>query len=98
MAADLHEKTKVTIEQMSLQQALALLEEKWITPIVTDISNLPNDMLDKLMEKIFHLYNKYMHTFSDVGKKIYVKEKALSVFLKDLTADPLCFRWIKGAK
>ena len=33
MWTELHEKTKVTIEQMPIEQALTLLEEKWLEPI-----------------------------------------------------------------
>lgn len=87
LAAALHEKTKVTIEQLTNEQALNLLGKKWIAPITEGISCLPDSMFDMLRDRLYHLSQKYQHTFSDVGEKIEATENALSAFLKELSAD-----------
>lgn len=87
MSTDLHEKTKMTIEQLTIEQALALLETKWTDPVKTGIFRLPDDMLDKMKKRVYHLFRKYQHTFSDVGDQIDTTERKLSNLLKDLTSD-----------
>ena len=73
--------------QMATSQALILLEDKWIRPIVASIDSLPNLMLSAFKVRLNHLSQKYRLTFSVVGEKIDSTEKKLSSFLKDLSAD-----------
>ena len=96
MAAALHEKTRLTIEQMPTEQALALLADKWISPITTNIAALADAMIDEFGAKLQRLAEKYQHTFSDVGEKIDVAEKSLSAMLKDLSADPFTSNGLKA--
>lgn len=86
MAADLHEKTKVTIEQLSVEQALALLEVKWVEPVINGIAVLPTTVLSTLIGKLKWLDEKYKTTFSAVGEKIEITEKEVSSFVGSLTA------------
>ena len=96
MAAALHEKTRLTIEQMPAEQALTLLADKWISPITTNIAGLADAMIGEFGAKLQRLFEKYQHTFSDVGEKINTAEKALSVMLKDLSADPFTSNGLKA--
>ena len=86
MAAALHEKTKTTIEQMPVEQALTLLEEKWILPIISGLNSLPDQMLSSLMTKLEWLAEKYEVTFAEVGEKIKTNESILSGFVSNLSA------------
>lgn len=86
MSSALHEKTKTTIEQLPIEQALILLEEKWINPITSGIASLPNSMLNTFIAKSTWLADKYKTTFSSVGEKIEATEKEVSAFVDSLTA------------
>ena len=86
MSSELHEKTKTTIEQLSIEQAMVLLEEKWINPITSGIASLPNNMLNTFITKLTWLADKYKNTFSSVGEKIETTEKEVSTFVDSLTA------------
>ena len=89
MASALHEKTKTTIEQLTIEQALDLLEEKWIDPIISGIICLPDNMLTVFIAKLKWLTEKYKNTFSAVGEKIESTEKEVSAYVDALTAG--CF-------
>ncbi len=86
MWTELHEKTKVTIEQMPIEQALTLLEEKWLEPILKGIAMLPINMLFAFIGKLKWLGEKYKNTFSTIGEKIESTEKAVSTYVGSLTA------------
>lgn len=79
--AALHEKTKTTIENMSRNTALMVLEEKWITPICSGISALPRTMVSNLCDALIHLDRKYKTTFEEVGTKISESEKTISEYI-----------------
>lgn len=88
MADDLHERTKTIIEQMSHDMALELLEKKWFLPITIGIGFLPEAFIQELIQKLILLSKKYSTTFSEVGDKIEVTEKAVSNYIQSLKADP----------
>jgi len=98
MAADLHEKTKVTIEQMSVEQALELLIEKWITPVVTGIDGLPDQLLKRLANVLNRLNEKYRIKFADVGANIAATEDIVSGFISELTADSFVLAGLEELK
>ncbi|MBR4472695.1 MAG: type I restriction-modification system subunit M [Oscillospiraceae bacterium] len=86
MSSALHEKTKATIEQLTVHQALDLLYKKWVDPITKGINLLPSQLIMTLLLKLHHLSDKYKVTFSEVGGKIKKSETTLSSFVGDLTA------------
>ena len=86
-AAALHEKTRVLLECMEMEQALQLLEEKWNTPIMQGIMELPENLIRDFVSKLVDLSEKYAVTFSEVGTKIENVETDVSGFLSRLTGD-----------
>jgi type I restriction enzyme M protein len=86
--ADLHQKTKTTIENLSDDQVKDLLKDKWITPICDDIAELPHDVLKDLIKKIQGLADKYSDTCEDLEQEIDETERALSDMLSELEAPP----------
>lgn len=86
-AAALHIKTKETIESLSDEQALELLEQKWIVPLTESIERLPNSVIHVLIEKIKVLSEKYAVTYSAVESKIQEAESTLSAFIDELTGN-----------
>jgi len=68
-AASLHMQTKRTIEGLSDEQALTLLDLKWIKPITAAIDELPHKVIANLVTKIAALADKYATTYVDVREK-----------------------------
>lgn len=87
MGDALHEKTRITIEQLSLDEALFTLEEKWISPILSGIDCLPVNMVNKLNSKLNWLSEKYLRTVSEIGDSINATEQLLSGLFQDLSSD-----------
>ena len=79
--------TKDKIEHLSNEEALLLLEYKWIRPIVNSINNMPNIVIKQLISKIKKLSKKYDDTLINLDEQIEQTEKELSSMLDDLTAD-----------
>lgn len=82
----LEEKTKETIESLSDEQVKKLLKEKWITPLVQNVMQLPDRMVAELVDKLNVLGKKYETTFAEVESQIEETEKELSSMIDDLEA------------
>lgn len=73
----LHMKTKETIETLSDDQVTALLEEKWIAPVVSGLTRLPMRVVDALIKKLNDLDKKYESTFEDIEAELRETEQSL---------------------
>lgn len=87
-AAALHLKTKKTIEGLSDAQVHALLDAKWITPLVDELHRLPGQQIDGLTRKLDALVQKYQITYADNAREIRQTEAALAGMIDDLDANP----------
>lgn len=83
-SALLEEKTKETIENLSDEQVIQLLKDKWIKPLVESLIQLPDSIVAKLVAKLETLAKKYETTFADIETQIKETEKALSTMIDDL--------------
>jgi type I restriction enzyme M protein len=86
-AAALHMKTKETIESLSDEQALELLEQKWIVPLMDNIKQLPNALIHFLVDKIKALSEKYAVTYSAIESEIKETESFLSKLIDELVGN-----------
>ncbi|MED4797329.1 type I restriction-modification system subunit M [Priestia megaterium] len=86
-AAALHMKTKETIESLSDEQALELLEQKWILPLTESIKQLPYALIHALVDKVKALSEKYAVTYSAVETEIQKAESALSTLIDELVGN-----------
>lgn len=84
LSAQLESKTKETIEALTDEQAIELLKEKWITPLVEELMKLPNNIINNLVAKIDHIAKKYETTFEHVEEEIAETEKQLSSMIDEL--------------
>lgn len=84
-SAKLHLLTKETIENLADNQVYSLLNLKWITPLMAEIQNMPEVVLDTLAVKVQALADKYSITFSDVEDEIEETETKLASMIEELT-------------
>ena len=77
-------KTKSAIENLTDEQVLELLKEKWINPVISSLLELPNAIIKDLVSKISNLANKYSLTLVELESQIKESEKALSAMIDEL--------------
>lgn len=84
---ELHSLTKKTIEELSDEEALKLIEAKWVEPIVNAINTLPNEVINSLTTKVTHLVDKYSRTYTDVTQELSQAENHLADLMDELTGN-----------
>ena len=77
-------KTKGTIETLSDEQVIELLKDKWINPLIQNLLELPDGIVNELVAKLEALTKKYETTFAEVETQISETEKTLSAMIDDL--------------
>jgi len=90
--------TKQTIENLTDNQVLELLEEKWINPIIKAIKELPGIIVKELVNKIQALATKYETTYIDLEKQIKESESSLSALLDELEGDEYDMKGLEELK
>jgi type I restriction enzyme M protein len=80
-------KTKMTIENLTDEEAKYLLSEKWIVPLYKSILELPNEIINELTSNVKRLQDKYQTTLSQVDDEIKLNEKALIASIDELEGD-----------
>lgn len=80
-------KTKSTIEGLSDEQVIELLEEKWINPLIQSLMKLPDIIVNGLVTKIEALAKKYETTFAEVETQIADTEAILSSMIDNLVGN-----------
>lgn len=87
LKAALLNKTKDKLECLSLDEAMTLLEHKWIRPIVDSIMTLPQLVIKQLVSIVKKLSKKYSDTLINLDEEIEKVESELSYMIDDLNAD-----------
>ncbi len=82
--AELQVRTKDAIENLRDEQALELLEKKWIDPLIKALYELPGTVINNLENKIQSIQSKYATTFFEVEQQISETESSLSEMIDDL--------------
>ena len=75
------------IEQLTDEEAYALLREKWIKPLCTKVFALPDELLASIEVDVTRLIKRYSDTLLSVGQEIEKAEKELAVLLGELSGD-----------
>jgi len=86
-AAELHLKTKTTIEALSIDQVNNLLKLKWITPLCRELAAMPSAVITQLTTKVQALADKYAVTYSQVAKDIKTTDHELADIRGELTGN-----------
>ena len=77
--------TKEKIENLTSEEADALLKQKWILPIMDGIQSLPANAITALEKSVEALRKKYADTYEDIESEIRKTEDSLSQMLGELT-------------
>ncbi|MDD7451539.1 MAG: type I restriction-modification system subunit M [Treponema sp.] len=80
----LEKKTIEKIKVLTDDEAIALLEEKWVRPVVKKLMAMPIAIVETLAAKIKALAAKYATTLSDVQEKIVSSESKIAEMLGEL--------------
>ena len=84
---ELENETIETIEHMTEEQIYALLEAKWITPLVSGIAAIPDKLLRQWTTDLTALSIKYEKTLLDIDAEIDRSETELKKLLGELIGD-----------
>lgn len=91
-------KTKEFIENLTKEQQIRLLEEKWINPIIDELQKMPDSIVSTLNSKITHLFKKYNETMLDISNSIAETEKSLCSMIDELTGDEFDLKGLSELK
>lgn len=83
-SAKLHVLTKETIENLTDEQILYLLDKKWIESFIECLYKLPDKVVENLVNKVEKLHKKYEITYFDIEKEIRETEKELCAMIDEL--------------
>lgn len=83
----LENKTKNKIETLTDEEAICLLKEKWINPLLNSLISMPNELISKLEEKVIKLDNKYSITYNDVSENIKVTSQNIYSMIEQLSGN-----------
>lgn len=97
-SAALHLKTKATIEALSNEQVYALLDSKWLTPLVDELHRLPGKVTSSLIARLEALVEKYRITYADNARDIQQAENALVSMLGELNGGEFDLKGIEELK
>lgn len=86
-AETLHLQTKATIEGLNESQVNHLLELKWIIPLLNELQQLPEKLINSLTNQVQTLADKYINTYGDVARDIKDTEQSLAGLLDKLTGN-----------
>lgn len=94
----LESKTKKTIENLSDEQVLELLQEKWITPLMQSLMQIPDRIITELVTKLEALSKKYETTFAEVENEISDTEAELTSMIDELEGSEFDMRGLAEFK
>ena len=95
---NLHNKTKDTIESLTNDDAIKLLNNKWIQPLHDSIIKLSEEIINDITTKINLLKEKYHVTFSDIAEEIQENQKTLISLIDELEGDDFDMKGLSELK
>lgn len=83
---ELHLRTKEIIEGMSEEDALKIIELKWLKPLISELGDIANSIIDLAGERIDNLAMKYSTTMHDIQAEKQSVRHSLSDMVSKLNA------------
>ena len=87
-----------TIEHLSDEEIVQLLEHQWIDPIMDQVHELFDTALKDFAKGLQKLSEKYAITLSDLETQIQENGKALSKIIDELTGDDFDIQGLEAFK
>lgn len=87
LSSELDNKTIALIQNLTDEQIKNLLEKKWITPLMTSILALSNNVIENLVSNVTSLHKKYDTSLLDLENEIQSTELELCESLAQLTGN-----------
>ena len=84
---ELYNLTKSTIEALTDEQAIFILNQKWVHSLIESIMKLPDEFERNLITKVNYFDNKYKTTFSEISNEIEEVQKSLVELMDELISD-----------
>ena len=94
----LHLLTKKTIEALSDEESIKLIKDKWIAPVLTSLTDLPNSVIQDFIAKLEAVCQKYETTCKEIEDQIRETERELNAMLDDLTGNEFDMKGIAELK
>lgn len=86
------------IENLNYDDICALLNKKWIEPIIDGIDKMINNIIVNFTKNIEKLSNKYEQTLKDIDNEIHEVEKELSKMIDELTGSEFDMKGLEDFK
>lgn len=90
--------TKEKIESLPIDEAISLLEDKWINPLVTELENLSEVVIDDLIVQVSNLNEKYSESLTSVNNSIKASQKEISTMISNLNGSEFDMKGINQLK
>ena len=84
---NLHIKTKEVIEGLSEEEALKIVEQKWIAPLVKDLEDISSAIIIDVIGKMEYLAEKYATTMHDLQNENISIKNSLASLIGSLAAN-----------
>ena len=84
---ELQIKTKEVVEGLSEDEALKIVELKWLKPLYNDLIKLPDIVINDFIAKLYSLLKKYAKPLSDIEDQTRETEMQLSTMIGELNAN-----------
>ena len=84
---ELQIKTKEIVEGLSEDEALKIVELKWLKPLYNDLIKLPDIVINDFIAKLNSLLKKYSKPLSDIEDQTRETEMQLSTMIGELDAN-----------
>ena len=94
----LETESKKLIENLTYNEINELLELKWVVPIVEQINNMFDEVINDFTKKVESISTKYDTTLVHLEKEIKATEKELSIMIGDLAGDEYDMKGLKELK
>lgn len=91
----LTDKTKVSIEHLTNEEAEQFLYKKWIVPITEGINGTLTTVLAEMEKQISFLARKYAISYCDIGLQLVDTQQELSNLVADLIGDEFALEGLR---
>lgn len=83
----LHLATRAAIEGLTDAQVIALLEAKWIQPLIAALHSIPGNVIADLVAQVRALATKYSTTYAELAGQIAETKSSLATLIDELTGN-----------